>query len=87
MLTIVVWPTRRIVAGAATIAEAKYAALGIYNESGAIESFIHHGMDDDTMEWTVTPRHSSGAFPTGMAATSRTAHTSWAASASTTTRA
>ena len=25
---------RRIVAGAATIAEAKYAALGIYNEAG-----------------------------------------------------
>ena len=39
---------RRIVAGAAAIAEAKYAALGIYNEAGAIESFIHHGMDDDT---------------------------------------
>ena len=39
---------RRIVAGAATIADAKYAALGIYNENGAIESFIHHGMDDDT---------------------------------------
>lgn len=40
---------RRIVAGAATIAEAKYAALGIYNEVGAIESFIHFGMDDDTV--------------------------------------
>ena len=39
---------RQIVAGAATIAEAKYAALGIYNKAGAIESFIHHGMDDDT---------------------------------------
>ncbi len=39
---------RRIVAGAAATAEAKYAALGIYNEVGAIESFIHHGMDDDT---------------------------------------
>ena len=39
---------QRIVAGAATIAEAKYAALGIYNQAGAIESFIHHGMDDDT---------------------------------------
>ena len=34
---------RRIVAGAATIADAKYAALGIYNEAGAMESFIHHG--------------------------------------------
>ena len=40
---------RRIVVGAATIAEAKYAALGIYNEAGAIESFIHFGMDDDTV--------------------------------------
>ena len=40
---------RQIVAGAASIAEAKYAALGIYNETGAIESFIHHGMDDNTV--------------------------------------
>lgn len=40
---------RRIVAGAATIADAKYAALGIYSETGAIESFIHYGMDDDTV--------------------------------------
>ena len=40
---------RQIVVGAATIAEAKYAALGIYDEAGAIESFIHHGMDDDTV--------------------------------------
>ena len=39
---------RRIVAGAATIAEAKYAALGIYNETGSIESFIHYGIDDET---------------------------------------
>lgn len=37
----------RIVAGAATIAEAKYAALGIYDSTGAIESFIHHGIDPD----------------------------------------
>ena len=40
---------RRIVAGAATIADAKYAALGIYNETGVIESFIHYGVDDDTV--------------------------------------
>ena len=39
---------RRIVAGAATIAEAKYAALGIYDKTGTIEAFIHHGIDDDT---------------------------------------
>ena len=37
----------RIVAGAATIADARYAALGIYDETGAIESFIHCGMDED----------------------------------------
>ena len=43
-LDTVLW---RIVAGAATIADAKYAALGIYSETGAIESFIHYGMDDD----------------------------------------
>ena len=39
---------RRIVSGAATIADAKYAALGIYDTTGAIESFIHHGIDDET---------------------------------------
>ena len=37
---------RRIVAGAATIADARYAALGIFDSSGEIEAFIHHGMDD-----------------------------------------
>ena len=40
---------RRIVAGAAAIADARYAALGIYNGVGGIESFIHYGMDDDTV--------------------------------------
>ncbi len=40
---------QRIVAGAATIADARYAALGIYNEIGVIESFIHYGMSDDTV--------------------------------------
>lgn len=40
---------RRIVAGAAAIAGARYAALGIYDDSGAIESFIHHGTDDATV--------------------------------------
>jgi signal transduction histidine kinase len=40
---------RRIVAGAATIADARYAALGIFEAGGDIESFIHHGMDDETV--------------------------------------
>ncbi|MBF6557845.1 MAG: GAF domain-containing sensor histidine kinase [Acidimicrobiales bacterium] len=38
---------RRIVEGAAAIAEAAYAALGIYDETGAIESFITHGIDEN----------------------------------------
>lgn len=40
---------RRIVAGAATIADARYAALGIFEPGGDIESFIHHGMDEATV--------------------------------------
>lgn len=40
---------RRIVAGAATIADAKYAAIAIYDDTGAIESFIHYGMNDHTV--------------------------------------
>ncbi len=40
---------RRIVAGAATIADARYAALGIFETGGDIESFIHHGMDEATV--------------------------------------
>lgn len=39
---------RRIVEGAAAIAGARYAALGIYDSAGAIESFIHHGVDEQT---------------------------------------
>lgn len=40
---------RRIAAGAATIADAKYAAIGMYDDTGTIESFIHYGMNDDTV--------------------------------------
>ena len=38
---------RQIVAGAAAIAEAEFAALGIYNADGRLESFVHHGIDDE----------------------------------------
>ena len=38
-----------IVAGVAAIADARYAALGIYDSTGTIESFIHHGIDDGTI--------------------------------------
>lgn len=40
---------QRIVAGAATVAAARYAALGIYDHAGVMESFIHHGIDEGTV--------------------------------------
>ena len=38
-----------IVDGAAAVADAKYAALGIYDTEGRISSFVHAGMDDATV--------------------------------------
>lgn len=40
----------RMVHCAADVAGAKYAALGIYDESGHIERFVHHGIDAATVE-------------------------------------
>lgn len=40
----------RMVQCAADVAGARYAALGIYDESGHIERFVHHGMDAATVE-------------------------------------
>ena len=40
---------QRIVEGVATVADAGYSALGIYDQTGTIESFIHHGMDVSTV--------------------------------------
>jgi GAF domain-containing protein len=37
-----------IVESAATVAEARYSALGRYDEHGEIRSFVHHGVDPDT---------------------------------------
>lgn len=39
----------RIVLGAARVADARYAALGIYDSNGIITTFVHHGMDDSTV--------------------------------------
>lgn len=39
----------RVVRCAANIAEARYAALGVYDASGHIERFIHHGLDAATV--------------------------------------
>ena len=40
---------QRIVEGVATVADARYSALGIYDQTGKIESLIHHGMADSTV--------------------------------------
>ncbi len=38
---------KRIVDGAAEVAGAKYAALGVYSSDGMITSFVHHGVDTE----------------------------------------
>lgn len=38
----------RIVQGAAAVADARYAALGTYDDDGGITRFVHHGMGDET---------------------------------------
>ncbi len=41
---------RRIVEGAASVADARYAALGVYDDEGQLVTFVHHGVDDVTIE-------------------------------------
>jgi signal transduction histidine kinase len=40
---------RRIVEGAASVADARYAALGVYDSEGQLATFVHHGFDEDTV--------------------------------------
>jgi len=40
---------QRIVVGAATVAGARYAALGVYGDDGRITTFVHHGFDQATV--------------------------------------
>ncbi|MGQ0831619.1 MAG: GAF domain-containing sensor histidine kinase [Microthrixaceae bacterium] len=40
---------QRMVRCAADVADARYAALGVYDASGRIERFVHHGLDDETV--------------------------------------
>ncbi len=40
---------QRIVEGAAAVADAQYAALGVYDEAGAITTFVHHGIEPETV--------------------------------------
>ncbi|MHB1510060.1 MAG: GAF domain-containing sensor histidine kinase [Acidimicrobiales bacterium] len=41
---------QRIVEGAAAVADAHYAALGVYDQAGVITTFVHHGVDPQTVE-------------------------------------
>lgn len=47
----------RIVEGAASVADARYAALGVY-EAGQLTTFVHHGIDSATVE-------AIGSYPQG----------------------
>lgn len=49
---------RRIVDGAAVVTQARYAALAVFDESGVVSSFIHHGLDDAAVA-------EIGALPSG----------------------
>jgi len=40
---------QRIVEGAATVAGARYAALGVYGDDGRITTFVHRGFDEATV--------------------------------------
>ena len=40
---------QRIVEGAAEVAGAQYSALGVYDDDGVITSFVHHGLDAETV--------------------------------------
>ena len=40
---------QRMVRCAAEVSGARYAALGVYDETGRIQRFVHHGIDDDTV--------------------------------------
>ena len=40
---------QRIVEGAASVANARYAALGVYDDAGQLTTFVHHGIDEATV--------------------------------------
>src|SRR3546814_4088971 len=41
---------QEIVDSAAVVADARYVALGIYDESGGLTTFVHHGVDSRSEE-------------------------------------
>jgi signal transduction histidine kinase len=41
---------QRIVEGASSVADARYAALGVYDDAGQLATFVHYGIDEATVE-------------------------------------
>jgi len=41
---------QRIVESAASVARARYAALGVYDDTGQLTTFVHHGFDESTVK-------------------------------------
>lgn len=41
---------QRIVEGAAEMVNARFAALGIYDQAGVLTTFVHHGIDESAIE-------------------------------------
>ena len=41
---------QRIVESAAAVADARYAALGVYDDDGRLTTFVHHGIDQATID-------------------------------------
>lgn len=50
---------QRIVEGAASVADSRYAALGVYDDAGQLATFVHHGFDEPTVE-------AIGHYPQGL---------------------
>jgi signal transduction histidine kinase len=50
----------RIVQGAATVTQAHYAALAVFDDAGVVTSFVHHGIDDGTVEAIGAPPSGRG---------------------------
>lgn len=48
----------RVVEGAAAVTHARYAALAVFDSTGVVTSFVHHGVDDATTK-------AIGRLPTG----------------------
>lgn len=49
---------RRIVEGAAAVTQSRYAALAVFDATGVVTSFVHHGIDDSAVA-------EIGTLPTG----------------------